>query len=77
MLVRLLNTKNSQCSSRSARLRINGGLIQLSNGNKASYRLGCELLHYTAAIEVDDEEKLNIADLPDNRVAVILSQLSC
>ena len=38
-------------------------LIHLSNENKASYRFGCELLHYTSAIEVDDE-KLNIEDLP-------------
>ena len=43
---------------------------------KASYRFGGELLHYTAAFEVDDEEKLNIADLPDSRVAVVLSRLS-
>ena len=31
----------------------NRWLIQLLNENKASYRFGCELLHYTAAIEVD------------------------
>ena len=42
---------------------VNSWLIQLSNENKASYRFGCELLHYTAAFEVVDE-KLNIADLP-------------
>ena len=41
----------------------NSWLIQFSNENKASYRFGCELLHYTAAIEFDDE-KLNMTDLP-------------
>ena len=41
----------------------NSWLNQLSNENKASYRFGCELLHYTAAIEFDDE-KLNMTDLP-------------
>ena len=57
----------------SARLRIDGGLIQWSNEKKASYRFEGELLHYTAAIEVDSNEsarlvlhevKFNIADLP-------------
>ena len=43
---------------------LNSWLIQLPNENEARYRLGGKLLHYTAAIEVDDEEKLNIADLP-------------
>ena len=38
----------------------NRWLIPLFNENKSSYRFGCELLHYTAAIEIDDE-KLNMA----------------
>ena len=41
----------------------NSWLMQLSNENKGSYQFGCDLLHYTSAIEVDDEE-LNMADLP-------------
>ena len=51
----------------------NSWLMQLSNENKASYQFGCELLNYTAAMEVDDE-KLNMADLPGHRVAVVLSR---
>ena len=40
----------------------NSWLMQLSNENKASHQFGCELLNYTSAIEVDDEE-LKMADL--------------
>ena len=43
---------------------LNSWLVQLANENKASYRFGGELLHHTAATKVNDEEKLNIADLP-------------
>ena len=54
----------------------NSWLIQLSNENKASYRFGCELSHYTAAIEVDDE-KLNIADLPRQPSGCCLVPTGC
>ena len=54
----------------------NSWLIQLSNENKASYRFGCELLHYTAAIDVDDE-KLNMADLPRQLSGCCLVPTGC
>ena len=54
----------------------NGWLIQLSNENKASYKFGCELLHYRAAIEVDDG-KLNMTDLPRQPSGCCLVPTGC
>ena len=41
----------------------NSWLVQLANENKASYRFRGELLNYTAATKVNDEETFNVADL--------------
>ena len=54
----------------------NNGFKLLSNENKASYRFASELLHYTAAIEVDDE-KLNIPDLPRQPSGCCLVPTGC
>ena len=54
----------------------NSWLIQLSKENKANYQFGCELLHYTAAIEVDDE-KLNMADFPRQPSGCCLVPTGC
>ena len=54
----------------------NSWLIQLSNENKAISRFRCELLHYTAAIEVDDE-KLNMEDLPRQPSGCFLDPTGC
>ena len=42
----------------------NSWLVQLANEDKASYRFGGELLHYTAAIDVDDGGPLIGRDPP-------------
>ena len=56
--------------------KFNSWLIQLSNENKASYRFECELLQYTAAIEVE-QKKLNITDLPRQPSGCCLVSTGC